>query len=146
MLQSELAKINGLSGSLNRKAAVDEILAYRTSIVPVLNELSSGLPQDSLLRSINYTYHDSIDLTLRVPSMEASSIYLANLRKMSFTKGAEIQKLTEGDTTVQSGSVSGYGTYTAVYHVSLLKTKTNDTAAGTDQLEASGEGDGSGTN
>lgn len=75
MLQSELAKINGNSGTLNRKAAVDELLTYRTSIVPVLNELSSGLPQGSLLRSINYTYHDSIDLTLRVPSMEASSIF-----------------------------------------------------------------------
>lgn len=146
MLQSELAKINGVSGILNRKAAVDEILAYRTSIVPVLNELSSGLPQDSLLRSINYTYHDSIDLTLRVPSMEASSMYLANLRKMSFAKGAEIQKLTEGDTTVQSGSFSGYGAYTAVYHVSLQKTKTNDIAAGTDQPAVPGEGDGSGTN
>lgn len=146
MLQSELAKINGSSGILNRKAAVDEILAYRTIIVPVLNELSAGLPQDSLLRSINYTYHDSIDLTLRVPSMEASSIYLANLRKMSFTKGAEIQKLTEGDTTVQSGSVSGYGAYTAVYHVSLLKTKADNTAAGIDQQAASGEGDGNGTN
>lgn len=146
MLQSELAKINGSSGILNRKAAVDEILAYRTIIVPVLNELSAGLPQDSLLRSINYTYHDSIDLTLRVPSMEASSIYLANLRKMSLTKGAEIQKLTEGDTTVQSGSVSGYGAYTAVYHVSLLKTKADNTAAGIDQQAASGEGDGNGTN
>ncbi|NQX47225.1 pilus assembly protein PilM [Paenibacillus tritici] len=146
MLQTELAKLNGLSGVLDRRTAVDELRTYKVNIVPVLNELSSSLPRDSLLRSLNYTYHNSIDLTVRVPSMEASSIYLANLRKMSFSESAEIQRLTVGDTTLESGAVSAYGAYTAVYHVSLIKAKTDDTVTGTDRQEGTGEGDGSGTN
>ncbi|WP_162551158.1 pilus assembly protein PilM [Paenibacillus tepidiphilus] len=138
MLQAELAKLNGTSGVLNRKAAVDEIMAYKMDIVAVMTELAYGLPQGSIMRSVNYTYRTSIDLTVRVPSMEDASIYLANLRKMSFTVSAEIQKLTEGDTAAESGAASSYGSYTAVYHVSLIKP-----AAG--GQSATGEGDGSGT-
>ncbi|WP_187355203.1 pilus assembly protein PilM [Paenibacillus tengchongensis] len=141
MLQAELAKLNGTSGVLNRKAAVDEIMAYKMDIVAVMTELAYGLPQGSIMRSVNYTYLTSIDLTVRVSSMEAASIYLANLRKMSFTVSAEIQKLTEGDTAAESGAASAYGSYTAVYHVSLIK----PAAAGTDGQNAAGEEDGSGT-
>lgn len=65
---------------------------------------------------------------------------------MSFSKGAEIQKLTEGDNTIQSGAVSASGTYTAVYHVSLLKAKTDGITGGTDRPAAAGEEDSSGTN
>jgi type IV pilus assembly protein PilM len=122
MLQAELAKLNGTTGPLNRKAAVDEIIANKMDVVPVLNELDKGLPQNSLLRSFNYTYRTSIDLIVRVPSMEAASIYLANLRNMSFAGQTEIQKLTEGDTAAESGKVSSYSAYTAVYHVNLMKT------------------------
>lgn len=146
MLRTELAKLNGTSGVLNRKAAVDEILTYKMNIVSVLNELASGLPKESVLRSINYTYLTSIDLTVKVPSMEAASIYLANLRKMSFAEDTEIQKLTEGDTAAETSAVSAYGTYTAVYHVSLIKAKADGTVAGTDGQAAAGEDDGSGTN
>ncbi|CAH1209494.1 hypothetical protein PAECIP111892_03228 [Paenibacillus auburnensis] len=141
MFQAQLAELNGTSGQLNRKAAVDEILTYKMNIVSVLNELASGLPQGSLLRNINYTYLTSIDLTVRVPSMEAASIYLANLRKMSFAASIEIQKLTEGDTATEA-AISTYGAYTAVYHVSLIKAG----AAEADGQAAAEEGDNSGTN
>lgn len=139
MLQAEMAKLNGTSGAFNRRAAVEEILNYKTDIVPLLNELNDGLPQGGLLRSFNYAYRNSIDLTVRVPSMDAASIYLANLNKMSFTVSAEIQKLTEGDVMTGSGAVSTYTAYTAVYHVNLLQ-------AEEDGQEAIGEEDGSGAN
>lgn len=151
MLQAELAKLNGMSGPVNRKAAVDEILAYKMDAVAVLDELNQGLPQGSMLRSINYTHRTSVDLTVRVPSMEAASIYLANLRAMSFMVSAEIQKLTEGDTGAGSaGGTANYGAYTAVYHVNVTKSAgTAGTNAGTtaeaDGQNATGEEDGRGT-
>lgn len=148
MLQAELAKLNGTSGPLNRRAAVNEILTYKMNIVSVLNELASGLPQGSLLRSVNYTYRTSIDLTVRVSGMEEASLYLANLRKMSFTSSAEIQKLTEGDTAAESaGGFAAYGAYTAVFHVNLVKAGGTAGAAAEDNGQnAAGEEDGSGTN
>ncbi|MFD1776603.1 pilus assembly protein PilM [Paenibacillus rhizophilus] len=148
MLQVELAKLNGGGGQLNRKAAVDEILKYKMNIVSVLNELASGLPQGSALRNINYTYRTSIDLTVKVPRMEDASIYLANLRQMSFTVDASIQKLTEGDTGAGPASTLLTKSYTAVYKVNLTAKKPNEDAGGTDTSgqESQGEVDSSGTN
>ncbi|OKP98418.1 pilus assembly protein PilM [Paenibacillus sp. P46E] len=123
MMQLELSKLNN-SGSvkLDRKAAIDEILKYKLNIVSVLNELAQGLPQGSSLRTINYIYLTSIDLTVNVPAMEDASLYLANLRKMSFSVEASILKLSEGDMKENSqASASLTKSYTAVYKVNLAK-------------------------
>lgn len=123
LLQLELAKANnGGSGKLDRKAAVEEILKYKVNIVSVLNELASGLPKGASLSNVGYTYLSSIDLTVKMQRMEDASEYLAELRKMSFTVDANIQKLSEGDPaggTQSPASLTRY--YTAVYNVNLAK-------------------------
>lgn len=143
LLQLELAKANnGGSGKLDRQAAVDEILKYKLNIVSVLNELASGLPQGASLSNINYTYLSSIDLTVKMLKMEDASEYLAELRKMSFTVDASIQKLSEGDpagNTQSPAALTRY--YTAIFNVNLAK-NTQQAAAGTNP----GEADTNGTN
>ncbi|WP_052098921.1 pilus assembly protein PilM [Paenibacillus stellifer] len=150
MLQSELAKLNGTSGPLNRQAAIKEILKYKMNIVSVLKELADGLPAGSALRTVNYSYRTSIDLSVRVSSMEEASMYLAKLRTMSFTVDAVIQKLTEGDTAAgTSGTASSSaGVYTAVYRVNMAEASSAAAAAaaGSGGSTESGGGDGSGTN
>ncbi|MBY9077574.1 pilus assembly protein PilM [Paenibacillus sp. HN-1] len=148
MLQSELSKLNGTSGPLNREAAIKEILKYKMNIVSVLKELADGLPAGSALRTVNYTYRTSIDVSVRVSSMEEASVYLAKLRSMSFTVDAAIQKLTEGDTAAgTSGTASSSaGVYTAVYRVNMAKAPAaGNTGADSGSSAESGKGNGSGT-
>ncbi|WP_310550732.1 pilus assembly protein PilM [Paenibacillus glufosinatiresistens] len=144
MLQAEMAKMNGTAGQLNRKAAIGEIMKYKMNIVNVLNELTDGLPAGSVLRTMDYTYLTSLDLTVLVPSMEDSARYLAALREMSFTVDASITKLSQGDPNAEPGSpASASRMYTAVYKVNLDKRGAGDatdtgsqeggTDSGTDQ-------------
>ncbi|OKP90624.1 hypothetical protein A3842_03365 [Paenibacillus sp. P3E] len=142
MMQLELSKLNN-SGSvkLDRKAAIDEILKYKLNIVSVLNELAQGLPQGSSLRTINYIYLTSIDLTVNVPAMEDASLYLANLRKMSFSVEASILKLSEGDMKENSqASASLTKSYTAVYKVNLAKGNPKEAFEQNNQGEAEDDG------
>lgn len=134
MLQLELAKLKDSGpGQLDRKTAIEEILKYKLNAVSILSELAGGLPQGSRLRDINYTYRTVIDLTVNVPTMEDASSYLRQLRQMSFTVDASIQKLTEGTVDQNSGSPSGatsINTYTAIYKVNLAAN--NQQGNGTD--------------
>lgn len=142
LLQLELAKANnGGSGKLDRQAAVEEILKYKLNIVSVLNELASGLPKGASLSNIGYTYLTSIDLTVKLQKMEDASEYLAELRKMSFTVDASIQKLSEGDPaggTQSPASLTRY--YTAIYNVNLAKGAQQADAAVTNPGEANDSG------
>lgn len=143
MLQVELAKLkNSGPGQLDRKAAIAEILKYKLNAVAVLNELAAGLPPGSLLRDINYTYRTAIDLTVNVPTMEAASSYLRELRQMSFTVDASISKLTEG-TTEQSAGAADVATslnmYTAIYKVNLVSNnQANNTEASQGEVDSDG--------
>ncbi|WP_379135562.1 pilus assembly protein PilM [Paenibacillus sp. sgz500958] len=143
MLHQELDKSNNSGGGLlDRKAAIDEILKYKLSAVAVLAELAQRLPQGGVLRDIVYTYRTSIDLTVSVPSMESASAYLAELRAMSFTVDASIQKLTEGDTASGVGGSAASSlqkTYTAVYKVNMSALQQQDSAQKS-QEEVSGDG------
>ncbi|QUL54522.1 pilus assembly protein PilM [Paenibacillus tritici] len=143
MLQLELAKANtGGSGKLDRSAAVDEILKYKQELVPILNELASGLPKGASFNGVGYTFHNAIDLTVKLPRMEDAAEYLAELRKMSFTVDVFIQKLSEGD---MAGNTQSPATltrfYTAVYHVNLARDVQQDA-----EVSNLGEADESGTN
>lgn len=144
LLQLELAKANnGGSGKFDRKTAVEEILKYKQNIVPILNELASGLPQGASFNSIGYTFQNSIDLTVRLSQMEDAAKYLAELRKMSFTVDVLVQKLSEGDLSGNLQSpVTLKSYYTANYHVNLVKDRLQESAASTNP----GEADEHGTN
>lgn len=143
MLQVELAKLkNSGPGQLDRKAAIAEILKYKLNAVAVLNELAAGLPPGSLLRDINYTYRTAIDLTVNVPTMEAASSYLRELRQMSFTVDASISKLTEGTTDQSAGAadvVTSLNMYTAIYKVNLVaNNQANNTEASQGEVDSDG--------
>lgn len=143
MLQVELAKLkNSGPGQLDRKAAIAEILKYKLNAVAVLNELAAGLPPGSLLRDINYTYRTAIDLTVNVPTMEAASSYLRELRQMSFTVDASISKLTEGTTDQSAGAAeaaTSLNMYTAIYKVNLVA---NNQATNTEASQGEVDSDG----
>jgi len=121
VIQLELGKLtNSGAGQLDRKAAIEEILKYKVNAVAVLSELVNGIPQGGVLRDIVYTYSTSIELTVSMPSMEAASVYLAELRSMSFTTDASIQKLSEGTGGSNPGAATGnLKIYTAVYKVNM---------------------------
>lgn len=143
MLQVELAKLkNSGPGQLDRKAAIAEILKYKLNAVAVLNELAAGLPPGSLLRDINYTYRTAIDLTVNVPTMEAASSYLRELRQMSFTVDASISKLTEGTTDQSAGAAeaaTSLNMYTAIYKVKLVaNNEANNTEASQGEVDSDG--------
>lgn len=143
MLQVELAKLkNSGPGQLDRKAAIAEILKYKLNAVAVLNELAAGLPPGSLLRDINYTYRTAIDLTVNVPTMEAASSYLRELRQMSFTVDASISKLTEGTTDQSAGAAeaaTSLNMYTAIYKVNLVaNNQANNTEASQGEVDSDG--------
>ena len=143
MLQVELAKLkNSGPGQLDRKAAIAEILKYKLNAVAVLNELAAGLPPGSLLRDINYTYRTAIDLTVNVPTMEAASSYLRELRQMPFTVDASISKLTEGATDQSAGAAdvaTSLNMYTAIYKVNLVA---NNQATNTEASQGEVDSDG----
>ncbi|MNO37895.1 Competence protein A [compost metagenome] len=144
MLQVELGKLkNSGPGQLDRKMAIAEILKYKLNAVAVLNELAGGLPPGSLLRDINYTYRTSIDLTVNVPTMADASNYLRQLRQMSFTVDASIQKLTEGTVDQRAGTTdaaTSLNMYTAIYKVNLLANNqlTNGTDASQEEVNSDG--------
>jgi type IV pilus assembly protein PilM len=144
MLQVELGKLkNSGPGQLDRKTAIAEILKYKLNAVAVLNELADGLPPGSLLRDINYTYRTSIDLTVNVPTMADASNYLRQLRQMSFTVDASIQKLTEGTVDQSAGTTdaaTSLNMYTAIYKVNLLANnqQTNGTDASPEEVNSDG--------
>ncbi|KGE20437.1 pilus assembly protein PilM [Paenibacillus wynnii] len=143
-IQLELGKLtNSGAGQLDRKAAIDEILKYKLSAVAVLSELVKGLPPGSKLRDIVYTYRTSIDLTTSMPNMEAASIYLGQLRAMSFTTDVTIQKLSEGGGDSGSGIVAGNssaGSYTVVYKVNM--SAVNQQANATEAIQEGVDSDG----
>lgn len=144
MLQLELGKLKDSGpGQFDRKAAIEEILNNKINALSILDELTEGLPTGALLRDINYIYKTSIDLTVNVPTMEGASSYLRQLRQMSFTVDASIQKLSEG-TVDQNAGLSGGATsinmYTAIYKVNLAANNQQDN--GTD---VQGEVDSDGT-
>ncbi|HEY4430938.1 MAG TPA: hypothetical protein VGN87_07840, partial [Paenibacillus sp.] len=144
MLQVELGKLkNSGPGQLDRKTAIAEILKYKLNAVAVLNELADGLPPGSLLRDINYTYRTSIDLTVNVLTMADASNYLRQLRQMSFTVDASIQKLTEGTVDQSAGTTdaaTSLNMYTAIYKVNLLANnqQTNGTDASPEEVNSDG--------
>lgn len=142
LLQLELAKANsGSSGKLDRKSAVEQLLEYKQDIVPVLNELASKLPKGASFNSIGYTFRNAVDLTVKLRRMEDASAYLAELRKMSFTVEAGIQKLSEGDPAGTGQSPAGMaGFYTAIYHVDLTGKPQQETTTATEPEEADENG------
>lgn len=143
MLQLELSKLTSTgAGQLDRKSAVEEILKYKLSAVSVLNELTQGLPQGGVLRDIVYTYRTSIELTTNMPSMEAASVYLSELRGMSFTLDANIQKLSEGENDSSSAYVPGESAkiYKAVYKVNMSAVNQQNTGTEISQGEVDSDG------
>lgn len=136
MLQVELAKLkNSGPGQLDRKAAITVLQDNKVIAVPILDELVGGLPKEALIRDINYTYRTSIDLTVNVSTMEDASNYLRQLRQMSFTTDASIQKLTEG-----AADAISYNTYTAIYKVNLAAAKQQNSDTDASQGEVSSDG------
>ncbi|MEK3967300.1 MULTISPECIES: pilus assembly protein PilM [unclassified Paenibacillus] len=136
MLQVELAKLkNSGPRQLDRKAAIIVLQDNKVIAVPILDELVGGLPKEALIRDINYTYRTSIDLTVNVSTMEDASNYLRQLRQMSFTADASIQKLTEG-----AADAISYNTYTAIYKVNLAAAKQQNSDTDASQGEVSSDG------
>lgn len=136
MLQVELTKLkNSGPGQLDRKAAITVLQDNKVIAVPILDELVEGLPKEALIRDINYTYRTSIDLTVNVSTMEDASSYLRQLRQMSFTTDASIQKLTEG-----AADAISYNTYTAIYKVNLAAAKQQANNTDASQGEVSSDG------
>lgn len=142
MLQAELAGLNNRnpsSGGLDRTAVIEAMSANRSDAAAVLDELQAGLPYGAVIRDINYSFQGEIALSVNFTAMEHSTTYLTALRQMSFSKGASIQKLTEG--TQNSGN--SLAKYTAVYRVDMTPVEEQNVDA---QTPAEGGTDSSGTN
>lgn len=104
-----------------------------------MNELEASLPYGGVIRDIKYSYHSEIILSVNFTAMEHSTVYLTALREMSFSKGASIQKLTEG--TENSGN--SVAKYTAVFRVNMVPVVEQSAQA---QSPSEGGEDSSGTN
>lgn len=142
MLQTELAGLNSSNtsaGGFDRASIVEAMITNRADAAAILNELQAGLPYGGVIREIKYSYRSEISLSLNFTAMEHSTKYLTALRHMSFSKGASIQKLTEGT----ENSVRSAAKYTAVYRVDLAPVVEQSTQA---QTPAEGEVGSSGTN
>ncbi|MCL6601840.1 MAG: pilus assembly protein PilM [Paenibacillus sp.] len=149
MLQLELSKLNRSTGSqVNRGELIDVVNTHRPDAAAILDELTGKLPQDSVLRDINYTTQQSVTLTINVLRMEQAAEYLEQLRVMSFTVSASIEKLTESPIdsalSLPEEVASSLTRFTAVYTISLESPKPMlqeqvDGTAGTEE-EASSVG------
>ncbi|MEK3880355.1 pilus assembly protein PilM [Paenibacillus sp. FSL M7-0420] len=142
MLQTELAGLNGRNssgGGLDRSVIIEAMSASRADAAAVMNELEASLPYGGVIRDIKYSYHSEIILSVNFTAMEHSTVYLTALREMSFSKGASIQKLTEG--TENSGN--SVAKYTAVFRVNMVPVVEQSAQA---QSPSEGGEDSSGTN
>ncbi|NMO96667.1 pilus assembly protein PilM [Paenibacillus lemnae] len=119
-LEQELLALNRSGmGQNGRAAAVEGIREHRESPAAMMSAIVKPMPEGGILRDLGYTYRSEIGMTVYLPQMEQAAEYLVLLRRLPFTNGAMITKLTEGISGGNSGNPQGQGYYTAVYRISL---------------------------
>jgi len=146
------AKLTKTSDTQNDPVVfIQAMRAKQNNVVDVITNLKKPLPVDAQMSTVSFSGESQIALTVIFTSIDDSSKYLFELRKLSFGQNATLQAITEMNSGATANAdpnaaggvqvVMGPKLYTANYLIPLKKDASTPTKAAKDSTTAAKGGD-----